>query len=227
MAQVVRYSGALIQRLERILRSAFNPHSMLTKDRHKTGPFQICLANEEKYAQTDDGSDYRVVEILSSGQPTVFYFAFVAEFGFAETEKNVLLSASLPVFHDVYAGELAPLFRAEWDYNAAVNPASKHAQPHWHFIQSPARLESIVRTASSEPQEFTSVPTSLFTGLTDCGRVHFAMTSLSQKTIFESTDDFPEWFEALTSHIAEQITYLVRKDPGGITGEFVPDNATT
>jgi len=224
MEQVVHYSAGLIQRLEKILRATLNPHAVLTKNPHKVGPFHISLANEEKHAQTDNGSDYRVLEILSDGKPTVFYFAFFAAFGLADSEKNVLLSSSLAVFHDIYAGELAPLFRAEWDYEAAVSPDSKHAQPHWHFVQSPARLEKIMRSASSEPHDFAVEPASLFTGLADCGKVHFAMTSLSKKAVFAG--DFADWFEALATLIADQINYILRKAPATVMGEFTPDNGT-
>jgi len=48
------------------------------------------------------------------------------------------------------------------------------------------------------------------------------MTSLSDKDTFASDEDFPKWFEALTTHIAGQIAFLARRDPSGVTGEFNP-----
>jgi hypothetical protein len=139
------------------------------------------------------------------------------------------------VFQDIL-GDLIPFFRAEW-MQSAVLDASKHAQPHWHFTQSPARIESIIRAFSTSDldavKEFSpEAETELFAGLPDFGMFHFAMTSLWEepnqppylKRQFDS-DQFPRWFTSLTDYIVEQISYLVSHMPtSGVTSlrDFVP-----
>lgn len=223
----ISYSEGLIQSLERSLRSAFNrPYLRLTRKPHKPGGgFYVFVEKGERDARTDDGREQTVTAILSADrQPTSFYFAFVTTFDIY-TRGYVLMHASLIVFHDVYAGELTPLFRAEWDYVAASDGTSKHAQPHWHFVQRPERIERIVRTIVSPQREFKSVEEGeIFAGLLDCGRIHFAMTSLGpmQKQMFQS-DDFQKWFDSLTRYVSEQIEYLISKGPAAAPKDFVPE----
>ena len=227
MAGGISYSEGLIQSLERSLRSAFNqPYLRLTRKPHRPGGgFYVFVEKGEKDAQTDDGREQTVTAILSAeGQPTSFYFAFVTTFDIF-TRGYILQHASLIVFHDVYAGELTPLFRAEWDYVAASDTTSKHAQPHWHFVQRPERIERIVRTIISPPLNFkVEEQGEIFGGLADCGRIHFAMTSLGplQKQVFQS-DNFRKWFESLTNYISEQIEYLISKAPAAAVRDFVAD----
>lgn len=230
MAEGISYTEKLIQSLETSLKSAFNQHYLsLTRRPTKYRPgFYVELVDAGKYAQADDGLTQNVLEILTvDGQSTSFYFGFVARFEVgAITHKPVLQHASLLVFHDIYAGELTSLFRAEWDDKAASDTASEHAQPHWHFVQSPARIESIVRSVVSPENEFLPEQKSeLFVGA-DCGRFHFAMAPLWDKTktpsykqVFEA-DDFPKWFRSLTKYIGGQIAYLVRHAP--TQKEFTP-----
>lgn len=191
--------------------------------------FQISLASWDKTAQADDGREHCVMGILAAdGEPTPFYFGFVANFEI-ETRLHILQHASLTVFHDVYAGELSSFFRAEWDWKAASDTTSRHAQPHWHFVQRPERIEGIVRTFVSPPREFEPGGRSnLFAGLADHSRFHFAMTSLWDKSrmpchkqLFDPPD-FPEWFRSLTTYVAGQIEYLLSKAPPPKPAEFVP-----
>lgn len=223
MAEGIRYSQQLLLSLEASLRSAFNQRylSLTRRPQIHSPAFSVELVDDGKYVEADDGLTHRVLEMLTAqGQSTPFYFGFVAEFEVgAITRTHVLQHASLMVFHDIYAGVLTSLFRAEWDEKAACDTASEHAQPHWHFVQSPARIESIVRSVVSPDNEFIPERESeLFVG-PDCGRFHFAMASMwdkskspSYKHVFEA-GDFPKWFASLTKYIAGQIAYLIKHAP--------------
>jgi len=228
VADGIYYSEKLIQWLERSLRSAFNQRDLVLTRTPKNagGGFPVSLPPGHKTVQTDDGWEYEIREILTdNGQPSNFYFGFVATFVMTTQKKYTLQDSSLIVFHDI--GELTPLFRAEWDKQAASD-ASEHAQPHWHFMQRPEHIEGIVRMMSSSPTEFAPEQTKLFAELADCGKFHFAMSTRWDednkplyKRVFES-DDFPKWFESLTIYIAGQIAYLVKKAP--VTPkEFAPE----
>lgn len=225
------YSGALISTLETILKSAFKqPYLSLNRKPHNPGSaFVISLQTSDRSAQNDDGSEEMVMELrTSSGDPTTFYFGFRAVFEF--TAQYSLRDASLTVFREL-CGEIAPFFRAEWHGEAASDVKSHHAQPHWHFVQSPERIEGIVRTWISPSRDFTSEnKNELFSGLVDCGKIHFAMASLwdrdplavqyyddgkkmpSHKQVFEP-NEFPKWFKGLADYIAGQIAYLVSRAP--------------
>jgi hypothetical protein len=227
----VQYSEPLRRSLENSLKSSFNQPNLRIKGRpNKPGAaFYVALENGPRTAYTDDDSGQFVMEILTSGRHrSTFWFGFVATFVVGEIRKYSLQHASLPVFHDI-AGDLIPLFRAEWDELDASNLASKHAQPHWHFVQSPERIEGIVRTLTKPSAETLAEfapeqKSELFNGLVDCGMFHFAMTSLWEKSeippykkrLFDS-DDFPKWFKSLTNYIADQIAYLVSHMPPTVT----------
>ena len=221
-----------MQSLERSLRSAFNqPYLRLTRKPGKPGGgFRISLEGGDKVARADDGGEQPVMGILIDEEASTFYFGFVAAFE-VRTNGYTLQHASISVFHDVYAGDLAPLFRAEWDQKAAADRTSKHAQPHWHFVQSPERIGSIVRTLMNPSKEFSPEPEGdIFPGLADCGKFHFAMTSLlagneasGHKQLFDSSD-FPKWFTNLTNYIAAQIAYIAAKAPALALREFVPSD---
>lgn len=223
----IRYSQGLIQSLEVSLRSAFNPSLILNRRPAKPGPaFQISVQEGDKIAQTDEGSEQEVKILLANGNPSSFYFGFASTFDIIAHEYT-LQHSSLTVFHDI--GELTPLFRADWDPRAASDATSEHAQPHWHFVQRPESIESIVRMMISPSTEFAPEQTSeLFAGLADCGKFHFAMSPLwdqhikpSYKQIFDS-DDFRMWFENLANYIAGQIAYIIKKAPSATPREFVP-----
>lgn len=237
MAEGVRYREALVQKLERSLRLSFNqPYLKLTRKPGRSGGgFRISLEAGDRTALTDDGTEQTVLAIHSSpGEPSPFYFSFVVVFEIETRGDYILQHSSLSVFQDIYAGELAPLFRAEWDRKAAADSTSKHAQPHWHFVQSPERIEGIVRTVIGPPTEFSPGPgTDLFSKIADCGKFHFAMTAqwdkttaASHKQVFES-NEFPKWFDSLTRYVAEQIAYLVAKAPPAVPAEFAPADGTT
>jgi hypothetical protein len=169
-----------------------------------------------------------IPDAVVSRVPTNIYFTFAATFEI-EVQDHILQHASLTILHDLYAGELSSLFRADWDRKAASDERSEHAQPHWHFVQRPEHIEGIVRIILSLPIDFSAEQqTSLFAGLVDCGKFHFAMAPLwdgknvsCHKQLFESAD-FRSWFESLTNYVADQIEYLISKAPPPAPTEFVP-----
>lgn len=232
MADGIPYSLGLLLSLEKSLGTSFNqPYLWLTKRPTKPGAtFRVSLGQADRTIETDDGAEQNVVPIrLADGQPSTFYFSFAARFEI-KTNRHTLQHASLSVFHDVYAGEITPLFRAEWDQAAASDVASLHAQPHWHFVQRPERIEGIVRSLLTPSAEFVPQPESdIFSGIVDCGKIHFAMTSLwdrkepsCHKQLFEASD-FPKWFASLTRYLANQIAYAVSKAPSKMaTTNFSP-----
>ena len=241
MAGEVEYSASLRSSLEESLKSAFSqPYLRLTsKPKSPGGFFHVRLENFSRLAHYDDGLEQGVIEILTSDRrQTPFSGGFVALFELGPARHYALRHASLSVFHDI-VGEPIPLFRAEWDEVAASDKASQHAQPHWHFVQSPRRIESIIRTLmkpSGQTGEFSpEQPVELLSGLVDCGRFHFAMTSMweksetppYQKRTFDSVS-FPKWFRNLSSYVADQIAYLVTHMPPESAPEarpFVPSEA--
>jgi len=240
---VVQSSEKLIQRLEKSLALVFRqPFLRLTRPPGKHWPeFHIRLGEDLRgsrltMAHEDDGSETTVMEImLPNNRRSGFWFSFVAAFREDQSGKHLLQHASLPVFHDV-GGELAPLFRADWDQLAVSCKDSTHAQPHWHFVQRPARIERIVRSLMESSVEtageFSADEGSeFFSRLADCGLIHFAMTSLWEKNDdppykkkqFDSTD-FPKWFENLLKYIAEQVAYLdSHMPPPGTVDVFAPE----
>jgi len=220
--------------LEDSLKSAFNqPHVRLTrKPTHPGGRFHVRLENGPRNAETDDALEPVMAILTADHHVTTFSCGFVAAFVLGATYEYVLQSASLTMFHEIIA-VLTPLFRAEWDQLGVSTETSTHAQPHWHFVQSPEQIESIVRMnmgSSSETAEFAPEQKGqLFHGLADCGKFHFAMTSLLDekkispyKESFDSAN-FPKWFKSLTKYIAGQIAYLVsHMPPTAATRVFVP-----
>jgi hypothetical protein len=231
-AKKVQYGPALVRSLEHSLRTAFNqPNIGLTKKPNMAGPFYVLLEYGDRVATTNDGTPQDVIEILIRDSQralrrTGFYVGFVGRFNHAGGREYRLDHASLSVFYSV-VGDLLPLFRAEWDELAAQGQ-SRDAQPHWHFVQSPKRIEGIVRTlagAQGEPGEFN--PTGCFPDLADCGKLHFAMASLSDdnfRYLFDS-GEFQQWFRGLTQYIGSQVGYLVETMPASDTEgimEFEP-----
>jgi hypothetical protein len=216
--------------METSLQSAFHqPNLFLTRrPQRNCREFTIRL-RDGRDAEADDGVGQQVQEVLTrEGKPTSFYFGVVANFDVRETASgHALRHATLIVFNDICGGELTSLFRAEWDEKAALSAESEHAQPHWHFVQSPARIEGIVRNYIGMENKFVPDQKSeLFIG-PDCGRFHFAMAPLwndkigspSYKQVF-GADDFRKWFRSLTSYVAGQIDYLLDKAPPQV--EFSP-----
>ena len=228
MDEGIRYSKTLIQSLEKSLRNAFKQYNLeLTKKPHNPGAaFRISLALGDKTVRSYSGQEHVLKIVLAEHGPSDFYFGFVAMFQYG-AKADILESASLTVFHSAYTGETVPLFRAEWDKTSASD-GSKHAQPHWHFVQRAEEITSIGQALSEEfdPEQKTE----LFDELVDCRGFHFALTSLwdkknnesRPKQLFES-DDFLKWFEQLTIYIAGQIEYMVSKMPSAAVKEFVPE----
>jgi len=220
----VEYSEALVKFLEQSLTTAFNPQYLqLTRRRGNTrDDFYVEVTDSPAIALRDDDSPQHVFQIRTSDDsPTSFYLGFVALFRLtSSTHKHSLQHASLSVFHDI--GDIIPLFRAEWDEIAALCETSKHAQPHWHFVQSPGRIERVVRSfllAANDAIDFspTGQESEIFSGLADCGKFHFAMTSLGDGGFRHAFDaeEFQRWFAALTGYIGDQIAYLMKKTPLG------------
>lgn len=231
---MIEYSQRLKQHLEKSLKSAFRqPFLKLTDPPKKAVEFHIRLDEDlrggRSTAHEDDGSEPIVMEIITpAGAHSTFWFTFVAAFRQEQSMKPSLQHASLLIFYEI-AGDLVPLFRAEWDRVAAACVDSRHAQPHWHFVQRPARIERLVKTfmASSAEVAREFVPeekSDLFADSADCSRFHFAMTSLweekaippNMKQTFDA-EGFPKWFENLTQYIAEQVAYTVSHMRGGGT----------
>lgn len=231
MTKSVLYSQSLVQSLENSLKLAFNQRYLrLTRPSNPGASFYVQLQDGTATAQLEDASEQTVLEIYTSdNQSSAFYFGFVAAFVITATRRYSLQDASISVFHIVLE-DLMPLFRAEWHQLAASDETSRHAQPHWHFVQRPERIERIVRNSgrSSETAEFDPDQTSeLFSKLADSSKFHFAMTSQWEKNanppykrIFDS-EDFPKWFAGLTHYIAGQIDYLVSRTPARVT-DFEP-----
>jgi hypothetical protein len=233
VAEGILYDNTLIQAFETSLSSAFNrPVQLNRKPAKRIGEFQVQLVDGDydTHAYTNEGTERPVCEIRNAeNQPTDFFFAFVATFRQKTLNQYALQHASLQVFHEI--GDLVPLFRAEWDQEATLDEESDHAQPHWHFVQRPDRIEVIVRPVMSvATTEFTPYQKSeLFAGRADSGKFHFAMSPLwakdktrAYKEDFES-DNFPVWFDNLTKYIAGQIAYIVEKGPSMPVRAFISE----
>jgi hypothetical protein len=230
VAEGILYDNSLIDAFEKSLSSAFNRSVNLSrKPRKPTGAFLVELVDGDTYAHTNEGTEWIVCEIRNTeNKPNGFYFAFVATFERRTFNNYALQHSSLQVFHDL--GDLIPLFRAEWSQEATLDQKSEHAQPHWHFVQRPERIEEIVRSKISPPREFIPEPEArLFGRFADSGKFHFAMSPLwakdkhaPRKEDFES-DNFPIWFDNLTKYVAGQIFYIVGKAPSLPAKIFAPE----
>lgn len=173
MTEEIHYNDSLIRSLEDGLRSAFKqPNLRLNrKSSRHAGPLFISIVDADRTAAGDEGSEEATSEILlTNDERSGFYFGCRARFDLA-TSKYLLQHASLMVFQNIM-DELVPLFRADWDKQAASDAGSKHAQPHWHFVQRPESIERIVRTVISPTEDFSPERSSVcFGGLADCGSV--------------------------------------------------------
>lgn len=233
MAEGILYDNALLVALESSLSSAFNRPVTLTRKGHKPiAEFMVSPVDGDTYAHTNEGTERMVCEIRTSeGKPTGFFFTFAATFEQKRLTQYALQHSSLQVFQELPA-DLVPLFRAEWDQQATLDPESNHAQPHWHFVQRPKRIEQIVRSVMSQSNEFAPYQESqLFDRCVDSGHFHFAMSPLWEKDKpyafkqdFEP-DNFPAWFDNLTKYVAGQIAYLLMKAPQLPAKDFVPDKS--
>ncbi len=244
VAEYVEYSDSIVRKLEDALRTSFRQGSLfLTRPEKKgsSGDIRITIqrgpSGREFVAGNGDGRDHWVMEIMADGdRGSGFWFGFFARFALVESRKSTLQDVSILVFQDI-RGSLIPLFRAEWAQVAVLDPVSNHAQPHWHFTQSPSFIENTIRALMrSDPDEVREfapeAEDGVFVGLADFGMFHFAMTSLWEerdqppylKRQFDS-NQFPKWFRRLTDYIAGQISYLVSHMPTtGVSTikEFVP-----
>jgi hypothetical protein len=229
MAEEIRYDTALRISILKSLREAFSqPTLNLTSPRdHRTPQFSINLTDGDKLVP-DDRYEHVLKHIRTpDSSDTSFYFGFTAKFG--ESKPRCLNHASLVVFCEVCAGELVPVIRAEWDAIAAYDGASPHAQPHWHFVQTPERIERIVAILSSHKGDFVpDAPSNLFAHRAGYENCHFAMASLlDSKTGHKETysgTEFQNWFRNMTKHVAEQVLYVAEKAPGRLK-EFNPQAA--
>jgi hypothetical protein len=242
----IEYSEPLIRSLEDGLRGTFGlSYLRLSREPHNSGnEFVVQLADVASSARLDNGDEQAVIEIASVGRADTFYLGFEAVFEFATEEDSrkgsrksvkrryILKTISLTVFHRVIQ-DIVPMFRAEWDRAHAADATAIHAQPHWHFVQSPKRIERLVRSSSgpiTEVSEFDSQPqqSPLFSGIADCGSFHFAMSSHWEKgdvpplkRVFDS-QDFYKWFLGLTKYIAGQLEFLALKMPKNDAHAFPP-----
>jgi hypothetical protein len=237
----IYYSNGLIQSYESSLRLAFSqPTLRLTRRPPKqASDFSVEIESPQRYVASDDHSgQIPIADVLTSAVwPETFYFSFRATFALwavtpSKPRSHILDHASLTIFQELAAGELGPCFRADWDPRAAQDAKSKHAQPHWHFVQRPDRIESIVRTLVAPSGAFApEMGTELFSGLAELDKFHFAMTPLwdesntqSIKTVF-ATKDFEKWFDRLAHYIATQLAYVCDRSRSrtASANEFVAD----
>jgi hypothetical protein len=234
----VQYSEPLIRSMEDSLKLAFDPYLMLSRQPDNSGnEFDVRLVNTSVIARLDNGEEQGVLEIVTVGKSDTFYLAFVSPFDLTHFNKKgkkqySLHSVSLTVFHRVLS-DLVPMFRAEWD-NQDASSDSPHSQPHWHFVQSPERIEHIVRArlgADDQGLDFNPAQpeNGLFSEIADCGRFHFAMMPLwgradapALKRVFDS-DDFQKWFAGMSKYIAKQLDYIAGKMPAAALA-FTPHN---
>lgn len=223
----IPYTEGLIQSCEKSLKAAFAQPTLRLSRRpaKQAGDFTVEIDDPQRFATADvDSAKQPVADVLTpSVWPGSYYFAFKANFvlwapAASKARAHILDHASITVFQELAAGELGPCFRADWDPRAVMDSASDHAQPHWHFVQRPDRLEGIVRTLIAPTGEFSAeVNAQIFTGLPDLDRFHFAMSPLwdpkknpSQKISFDSSD-FEKWFDKLAQYIATQLAYICTK----------------
>ncbi len=224
---MIQYSETLRRKLESSLRSSFDqPNCTVSVPANRGAGFHATMSNGSRTAQMDDGPEQPVAEIVIDGGGTGFWFAFDAAFERNADHQYQLFHVALGVFQDI-GGELVPFVRADWHKQDAES-TSDHAQPHWHFVQRPARIEGIVRALDAADGEevqvvdFADEP-GLFEGVRNGGLMHFAMTSLWEekeippyrKRLFNS-DDFPKWFDNLIRYVAAQVRYVVGHMPTGI-----------
>src|SRR5947208_14403219 len=127
---MVKYTPALIRHLRGTLRTAFSqPSLILATPTHRGAGFHVTLAGSSRTAHMDDGPEQEVAEIVVNQRHSDFWFSFDAAFETgALVEQYELEHVGIGVFHNI-AGELVPLFRADWDKKDAIGK-SKHAQPH-------------------------------------------------------------------------------------------------
>ena len=216
----IAYKQKLVRVLEKDLQTAFNPHLTLIKPtlgRKRTVELRVFIENWDREVEDDGGNVHYTKAILGADSlESDFYVSFLCIFRH-HVEGVCLQHVSLSIFYDLIAEELVPVFRAEWDALAASDAGSRHAQPHWHFVQSPSRIERIVKNFSTARMEFSAPEDcGLFQEVIDLGRFHFAMASLwpkrghSHKEVF-SADDFTAWFASLVEYVANQIDYIRSK----------------
>lgn len=225
--------------------SAFaQPGLRLTRRTAKTADrFNVHLQTGSGFETTVDAISPPTANILSAGvEQGRYHFGFKSTFELWTAEKgrprsHILQHTSLTVLENIPLAGVAPIFRAEWDPRAVEDAASKHAQPHWHFIQQAETIDNLVQAAFGPPANFgaESRP-SYFTGLSDLDRFHFSMSTFSSqegtvlhKRAFQSETELKEWFRSLCNYIVHQLTYVCGKSSfsasdQGITEEFGSSN---
>lgn len=215
----IPYGNALITRVEAALRKSFHqPQLRLNRRSDKrTGYFHVALLEDNVNVQRV-GNERFALEILTPGvHADTFFFDFVALFevtaGGRGTIDHELQHVSLSIFQKNPFGDLYPLCRAEWDGLVAYDNNSAHAQPHWHFAQNSAAVESAVLSFNSSIAEFSAERA--FDRMIDTYGAHFAMSSLwdprkpnSHKQQFTSVSEFASWFEKLIEYVAGQLAYV-------------------
>jgi hypothetical protein len=234
MTPQIYYSEQLIQSWEMSLRSAFG-QSQLRIDRKPSkavGRFYVAVPAAESYiARTgDDATQYLTNVRRDDIPPKTFWFSFKANFDLWTLEQNkgrqhFLEHASICVYQRIADSGFIPMFRGEWDSRAAKDASSKHAQPHWHFVQRPEQFEYLFESGSPSPQEFAGEDAKAndiqkFGAVIDFSGFHFAMSplwspgvSLCQKQMFTSAKEVGAWFGSLTTYISDQLAYIVTKLP--------------
>jgi hypothetical protein len=225
MLDEIKFDQSLRLSIQTSLRAAFNqPLLELTSAPNRGSHFTIAISNPDTTA-SDVRYEHALKHVIDpNGKDTNFYFGFTGAFG--QRAPRCLHHASLVVFCHVGFQELLPVIRAEWDAIAATDE-SKHAQPHWHFVQTPEYIERIVRTLSSDSFDFApDAPDSIFSERPIYEQCHFAMASLTDATKGhkETFNDatFKGWFRNMTRYVGEQVMYVADKSPD-LVREFAAD----
>ena len=246
----IYYSERLVQSWERSLTAAFSqPYVRLTRRASRqTGRFFLTLTpGDRSFRNPDDDFPQYVAEVRTPNVlGEMFWFAVKLNFDLwavrSSGREHTLMHASIVLFQQLRQEEMVPIFRAEWDSRASADPASRHAQPHWHFVQ-PAAIYSKLSARESpfspelvEPptRSMRDVPTAIDRpgDLVDVSNFHFAMSPLwgsgpapYHKQIFNTEVELGAWFGNLTTYIAEQLAYVSEKvgaTPGQVR-QFNPE----
>lgn len=228
------YDEKLIQSFERALQAAYSPpYVQLTRRPSKTtGRFNVVIiAGTSRQFQAADAEEIQnLVEVRGNGIPgEKFWVGFKANFDIWEGGVHLLEHISVSLFQQSTMGELATMFRAEWDNRAASDSTSSHAQPHWHFTMGDKEFQ--MASAESLQERTVDFATNMQTnlGLVDFSGFHFAMSPLwyrgvpsCHRQVFQSSEEVGFWFENLSTYIAQQLAYISQKTGmgAGVVSDF-------
>jgi hypothetical protein len=217
LAKRAVYSTKLVREMEKCLSEAFRNYSVRLTQLTKHADAYVEISSAAKRIRRDDGHEDLVIDVMTTENVSSgFLFGFRSIFEPYPGGGKALRDATLSIFQDLGI-DSTPLFRAEWHQLGFDDDKAIHAQPHWHFVQSPKRIEEIIRMAtapaSEEPIEFGADRPDCFNESIDSTGFHFAMGSIDKterpfKYAFD-TEEFIVWLRGLTRYVTGQIDYLV------------------